>query len=339
MRKAVLSVSILLLIQTHPAAAGRNVDGAMLLHTNDACSYSAGWDYCGDTGPYSAPLPATCDDLVTTTTKDPDVEAIVWMVAAFAESSSPGVSAYQVGLAGDLTADWFSDWGPCGAALFEIPDDGWPGTGHGTAVAFGEPVYDHLFKIYYFATGAPGVGARISTTNYYAGDHHAEFADDSNPPQVDYCRLFGSVGWGVPGTKLCPGEPVLGACCFLDGHCEVVDETLCDGVFRDPGSGCDPNSCPPPVGACCFTDGSCRDLVESGCTSNGGAWGGFGSTCATQQCDVAPLGACCTDTGCRITNENGCAGDYMGDGTVCDPSPCVTATKHISWGALKGLYR
>ncbi len=38
-------------------------------------------------------------------------------------------------------------------------------------------------------------------------------------------------------------------------------------------------------------------------------------------------GACCIDTDCHITNATACAnagGTYQGDGTDCDPNPCVS---------------
>jgi hypothetical protein len=52
-------------------------------------------------------------------------------------------------------------------------------------------------------------------------------------------------------------------------------------------------------------------------------------------------GACCLQTGeCVITTEADCQGEYMGDGTTCEPNPCeATAVHPTSWGALKSQYR
>jgi len=310
--------------------AGRNADGAMLLHTNDACSFSTGWDYCGDLGPYSAPLPATCDELVTTTTRDIAIESIVWMVAAFADASSPSVKSFQTGLYGDITPDMFSGWGFCPSNGLEIPDATWPGPNSGTAVTYLFPaITSHLFKIYYFACGAPFSGAIMRSGDYVGGDHHAEWADDSDPAVIDYVFRFGSVGWGVAGSKDCPIPPTTGACCFPDGTCQVLDETICTGqggAFQGLGTVCDPNPCPPPRGACCFVDGSCIDLLEADCATQGGTWEGFGTDCATFQCPQPQPEACCfTDGSCQNLLADACrtaGGTPEGQGTNCDTFQC-----------------
>lgn len=44
--------------------------------------------------------------------------------------------------------------------------------------------------------------------------------------------------------------------------------------------------------------------------------------------DPAPTGACCSGTDCTIESEGQCnshGGTYQGDGTPCDPNPCVVA--------------
>jgi hypothetical protein len=74
----------------------------------------------------------------------------------------------------------------------------------------------------------------------------------------------GTVGVGVTGMvapgaciRLCPGYlppcPQPGACCFLDGSCQVMVQTACDalyGIFHGAGTTCDPNPCPPPCVMC-----------------------------------------------------------------------------------------
>ena len=57
-RKLNLLIPILTLafvVGTGPAMAGRNANGAMVLHTDDAVSYSLGWDYCADPTPTRVP--------------------------------------------------------------------------------------------------------------------------------------------------------------------------------------------------------------------------------------------------------------------------------------------
>ncbi len=321
MKKLLLALGIMALMCS-PAMAGRNANGAMLLHVNPNLVYSALQPYCDDV---AYPIPTTCDGLVTDDTRDPSVESMIWMVAAFANGASPGVLAFQVGLGGNVDNSWFTDFAPCGpAGFFEIPDVGWPGTGTGTAVAYPTSVHSILFKMYWFACGSPGVGSTLSTTNYYAGDHHAEWADDSTPPVTDFCNLFGTIEWGGPGSKQCPSGAV-GACCFQDGTCQVLASADCataGGAYQGDGTVCDPNTCPQPVGACCFTDGTCRDLNQADCTAAGGAWEGMGTACASFQCPQ-PVHACCfTDGSCRDLNEADCAaagGIFHGDVTCETP--------------------
>jgi len=314
--------------------AGRNANGAMLLHTNDACRYSLGWDYCGDTGPYSAPLPATCDELVTTTTRPTDVESIIWMVAAFPYGSSPAVKSFQTGIYGDITEDWFSAWGFCPANGLEIPDATWPAPNSGTAVTYLFPaITSHLFKMYWFACGAPFSGAIMRTGDYVGGDHHAEWADDSDPAVIDYCFQFGSVGWGVAGENTCPGAVPMGACC-LQGwfKCEVDLESDCNaqgGIYLGDGSICDvQNTC----SACCFRDADfnrfCKMVPE---------W-----YCLERFSDQGSGGVYFEPTWSGLKTD--------GTGNVCAPSADSSAvewwcdvygtrTQSTTWGKLKSLFR
>ncbi len=56
-----------------------------------------------------------------------------------------------------------------------------------------------------------------------------------------------------------------------------------------------------------------------------GQWLGAYTTC--DQCPQAPTGACCLINGvCEVLTETACIalnGDYQGDGTSCDPNPCL----------------
>ena len=348
------------------ARPSRNVGGAMVLHVDNTVCYSAGSNYCS-----TDPLPATCFDLVTNVTRNPGAEAMVWMVAAFPDNSSPGVNAFEVGIAGDVPADYYTDFAPCGPGVLEIPDATWPAPGTGTACAFGVPVYSRLFKMYWFAVTAPGTGSSISTTNYPGDDHHAAWADDSSPPMIDYCYNFGRVVWGSAGQNECPGSLQPGACCYPDGRCEFVEPTQCGGVFLGIGVPCDPNPCPQP-GACCIGT-ECVMVLESVCAGQGGTWIGgdctpvtcatlgaccIGEVCSqTHQADcqgtylgdgipcdpnpcIIPIGACCIGQDCTVTTQANCGGTYLGDGIPCDPNPCAgTPVKRTTWGQVKSLFR
>ncbi len=52
---------------------------------------------------------------------------------------------------------------------------------------------------------------------------------------------------------------------------------------------------------------------------------GLSNELGNEQCDVpAIVGACCGSCDCRVTSPEECFGDYQGDWTNCDPSPCTS---------------
>ena len=76
---------------------------------------------------------------------------------------------------------------------------------------------------------------------------------------------------------------------------------------------------------------------------------GFGSLGFNEPGSVAcpssaSIGACCIGQACSITCEDDCrgqGGNYLGDGTTCDPSEvCAPVpTRNESWGRIKQEYR
>jgi len=76
-----------------------------------------------------------------------------------------------------------------------------------------------------------------------------------------------------------------------------------------------------------------------------GGGGGPGNSTAWDNADiylqVAAQGACCLPDGtCMVTAPENCSGQYMGDGTVCDPNPCPPVpVEESTWGLIKNLYR
>ncbi len=113
---------------------------------------------------------------------------------------------------------------------------------------------------------------------------------------------------------------VLGACCFVDGHCEYLDAVACGaagGEHKGNCTSCMPNPCEqPPASACCYPDGSCAVTVEADCTA---VWHPEWPDCIVAQCPQP--GACCLTTEeCQMRTEPSCtqdAGLYLGDGTAC----------------------
>ena len=60
-------------------------------------------------------------------------------------------------------------------------------------------------------------------------------------------------------------------------------------------------------------------------------------------CLAPGVGACCIGTECFVRTEADCAqqlGSYQGDGTTCDPDPCVPIpVEQTTWGRIKAQYR
>lgn len=141
----------------------------------------------------------------------------------------------------------------------------------------------------------------------------------------------------------------VGACCFVDGHCEFLNEYDCirlDGLPQGVGSVCEPNPCPQPEQACCLEDGSCQMLTAERCVALGGTPQGIGTLCESVECPQPPgTGACCIgDQGdCRILTEVECldlGGEYQGDDEPCDPNPCeIVPERGITWGRIRSSYR
>ena len=346
MRTAFLLVGVLVLL-TAPATAGRNANGALVVHTNDAIVYTAMDDYC------ASAMPATCEELGTQTDKPVEVaQAVIWLLWAFVPESSPAVTTVQFGIHHNLPSNqgYISAYASCGPDPLELPDTGWPEPNDcGNLVAYSGPVYDRLFAFYWFA--AIGVQDGSFGTRTYPSTDEAKFVDDSSLPVEDLIYRFGAVRWGAPGFNECPvytggaccfadgtcailypdecasqgGEfqgtgtacnpnpcPVPeGACCFMDGHCEIMSTDVCvgySGIWQGPNTMCDPSPCAQPPEACCFTSGNCAYLPPALCEDDGGTPMGPGTTCDQIACKAPAMGACCFDSGvCQVTDEAGCA--------------------------------
>jgi hypothetical protein len=60
---------------------------------------------------------------------------------------------------------------------------------------------------------------------------------DGTPHWSEICDAFAA------HDVLCP-EITVGACCRPDGFCEVTEASLCEGLWRGPGTDCEPDWCP-----------------------------------------------------------------------------------------------
>jgi hypothetical protein len=324
MRNLFLPLITLIVIGTS-AQAGRNADGAMVVHTDDTIEYSAGAQFCE-----SPPLPTECVGLNTNAHQGIEREQVIWLLAAFPDASSPGVTTIQFGITHNIPPNqgYFTQQTACGPMPLELPDTGWPETGFGNLVAYGVPVYEHLFRFYWFALFVDGPDNYFGTRTY-PSTNEAKFVDDGSPPIEDLCTLFGTVRWDGNGTNSCPGGDLSGACCFIDGHCEMLPPGDCfaqGGTFTASGYPCEPNPCAP-TGSCCFCDTHCEVITAEECYERGGEYWNLQATCDPNPCP-AQIGVCCLDSGecveVRCIRE--CAnlgGHFDGYGGGCIPNPCA----------------
>jgi hypothetical protein len=242
MKKLFLLLGILTLA-TSPVLAGKNANGTMAVHTDDA----HGWtdDICGN---FDAWVPDDCICLGTRTDKDENTPALIWFIAFFPMGSAPGVSTVYFGHEHNLPADHHNHYGFCGpAGTLEVPDSGWPDAPEtaGTAVAFGSPIVDdHLFPFY--CVDVYGFSGAYYCTAINPVGGYAAFADDSYPPVIDECEYFGCVRWYEDSYNECPLGSAWGACCLPDGTCEVWSLDMCMSqgyAYMGHCTLCDPNPC------------------------------------------------------------------------------------------------
>ena len=329
MKKLLLALGILALICS-PAMAGRNANGAMVVHTDDNVVYTNSDDYC------VSALPATCEELNPNTTKPvEEAEAVIWFLAAFRPEASPGVTTVQFGVTHNLpSADYFSDYGACGPQPLELPDGGWPfgdGNSSGNLVAYGAAIYGNIFPFYWFAAIGSLPNSYLGSRTYPSTDE-AKFVDDGQPPVEDLCHNFGMVAWDGTGQNTCPEFiPPQGACCFEDGSCQVLPPADCQaigGSYVGDDTVCEPTTCPQPE-ACCFENGDCAVLLADICMNQGGVPQGEGTDCDPNNCPLPPEACCFEDGSCSFIRPADCVeqgGTPQGAGTTCEPNDCPLPT-------------
>jgi hypothetical protein len=303
-------------------ARGRNWNGALVVHVDDTIVYSSGDDYC-----QTPDLPSLCQYLNANGSEGLVREQFIWLLAAFLPERDPGVTTIQFGIAHNLPANqgYFTQFAACGPSPLELPDTGWPETGLGNLVAYGSPVYDNIFRFYWFAVFRDGPDNFFGTRTY-PSTNEAKFVDDGNPPYEDLIFNFGTVRWDGTGFNQCPEhvDPG-GACCYCDGTCLIQWESECQGEFLGMDVPCDPNPCPASIGACCYPDGHCEISICAECPGQDGVWQGPGTTCDPNPCPPLPEACCFLNGSCTYVPAEQCAADggaAQGHGTDCDPNPC-----------------
>jgi hypothetical protein len=327
-KKMMLGALAILVVCAAPVLAGKNNGGALVVHTDDALTYTSTADYCSST------LPATCASLVTQTNKAvEEEEAIIWFIAAFDASATPAVTTIQFGVDTNLPVGqgYVSAWNYCGPNFSQqLPDEGFPDTGRGNLVAYSPARTEHLWPFYWFSV----IGVDASSTfgtGKYPSTQEAKFVDDGNPPVEDLITRFGSIHWGSAGSNTCPVAPARGACCTSWGTCvDNVDASTCEdvsghyqGTYNGDNTTCTGSTC----AACCYalandqTQLRCANATQDVCNtrfsfdgSNGmftnPSWSGAGNRCTT-------------------------ASDSSAFYWYCNEIP----TKTNSWGTIKSLFR
>ncbi len=323
MKKLLLALGILALICS-PATAGRNANGALLVHTDDAVIYTPlGADYC------ATAMPTDSTGFNANGTEGIAREQMIWVLWYFLPEASPSVTAVQFGIRHNLPVGYVTDYAACDGPL-EIYDTGWPETGFGAVLAYPGPINQHINAIYWFAVARDDETAYFGTRSY-PSTNEAKFVDDSSPGIEDLCTHFGTLRWDGTGDNDFPGGvPLVGACCYPDGSCQLVPRSACQGQYLGDGTVCDPNPCEQPE-ACCFEGGACTFVLPTECALAGGTAQGPGSDCDPNLCFVPPVPeACCFQDGhCEFILTADCTaqgGAPQGAGTTCETVVCPPPT-------------
>lgn len=289
-----------------PPVPGPNAGGAIVVHTNDVYHYLS-TTVCET----SLGQPATCETANTRTNES--AGAVVWFLAAFDPAAAPVVSQVVFGVSMDeANLDAATRLGPCGPlGTFDMPASGWPANDAGNTVVFGTTMSGStLFRFYYFVidefsgSAGPYFCSAINPNLGFAGF----FEEPGTSAIMDEVTQFGCVRWYAPGSNDCPGVPAIGACCFLDGHCETLSEQQC--------------------------------LASPGMDS----WIGAGTTCLPNDPCAILMGACCSPSGaCTVTTAAECQPPnfWLPDSAGCQPNPCTVPvrTERTTWGKIKASYR
>ncbi len=313
--KKFLMALVVLAIASAPALAGPNENGVIVVHNTGIV-----WTSDLTLPPVSDP-PAFGIDCVDLGTFDNEIEmaaepfassaALVWKVyAAFPVANSPrlkgcgwGVGHPSVG--GGAVIIQGND-APTPAVFF-LTTAGWPGDNTFIGMSFTDSVrVDPVNELFWFGgyayageAGEPQMFCIIP----HEGESNRFFLDDAVPQNADPIAGYGCLGFGQAGSTPCPSGVV--------------------------------------VGACCFTDGTCTMLEAAACVAAGGSF--VGGECTPGLCPVIVYGACCLNGVCDVVTPAQCAaigGQYMGDNIPCTPGLCPPVpVESKSWGQIKADYR
>ena len=175
------------------------------------------------------------------------------------------------------------------------------------------------------AMSEDGCGTQSSITNLFvttAGLYYVAMTGyDYDPQNASALEIWNDSPWDTERAPDGPGAPgPLAGWGGSSGASGAYSIALTGASFAEYGP-------PPATGACCFLDGSCQVVTESACLGIGGTYHGDDTTCDPNPCPQPVTGACCFYTnGCLRVTEQFCldnGGEYLGDDTVCWPNPCT----------------
>jgi hypothetical protein len=181
--------------------AGPNEGGTLILHANPSLVFtSAIQNYCGMSALDS------CSAAVTNVAWDPGKKIVFHAIAAFPPGSQPRLKAISFGIDFDSTKFVLAARGTCGD--FEIPGNGWPGSGTGTSQSWTAGTQTGLLtEAYWFVGYAYSEQETEDSTSVALIPHPVQrgvFVDDAFPAEVDTIAGFGRLGFGGTGAAPCP---------------------------------------------------------------------------------------------------------------------------------------
>lgn len=320
-RTRILPVLLAVVLWAPVCLGGPNAGGTLIVH-DTGLWYTAG----GSTVPTVPPADCSAVDAELPVELDPSGQGRIWKVyGAFTPGSEPRLKALAFSTVFDAAQVRVITGGvPDPATDFEITQFGWPTASGGAAgISFLILKTGTMSEVYWFAGYAYTAGGGLWSTAPHP-TQPSIFVDDTAPPAEDPIAGFSSIGFGQPGTVLCPVTEQ--ACCLPDGACQVMTPYACaglDGVFT-PGVPCDPNPCQA-YEACCATGGGCRMAPSHLCLAEGGTPLGPGTDCDPNPC-MQPIAPCCTESGwCFMYDPGICVnmgGTPIPGELTCTPNPC-----------------
>ena len=193
----------LLLLASNLALAGPNEGGTLILHANPSLVFTNDMQNpCGQSALDS------CAAAVTSVAWDPGKRIVFHAIAAFPPESSPRLKALSFGIDFDSTKFVLAARGTC--ADFEIPGNGWPGSGTGTSQSWTTGTQTGLLTEAYWFVGYTYSEQEEDSTSVALIPHpeqHGVFVDDAFPSEVDTIAAYGTLGFGMAGALPCPNGP------------------------------------------------------------------------------------------------------------------------------------